>query len=155
MGRELGGGSGWGTHVNPWLIHGNVWQRLLQYCKVVSLKKKKKKNLPAKTHRRCRFDSWVGKIPLEEEMAIHSSSHAWEIPWTEEPGRLVCGVSKSQTRQHAWMNIQGIVFCSLVLLFLFNQDVRYIYFPCQTAVARTSSTMLNRSGDNRYFCFWS
>ena len=43
MGRELGGGSGWGTHVNPWLIHGNVWQRLLQYCKVVSLKKKKKK----------------------------------------------------------------------------------------------------------------
>ena len=20
------GGSGWGTHVHPWLIHGNVWQ---------------------------------------------------------------------------------------------------------------------------------
>ena len=20
------GGSGWGTHVNPWLIHVNVWQ---------------------------------------------------------------------------------------------------------------------------------
>ena len=26
--------------------------------------------------------------PLEEEMATHSSSLAWEIPWTEEPGRL-------------------------------------------------------------------
>ena len=26
--------------------------------------------------------------PLEEEMAIHSSILAWEIPWTEEPGRL-------------------------------------------------------------------
>ena len=26
--------------------------------------------------------------PLEEEMATHSSSSAWEIPWTEEPGRL-------------------------------------------------------------------
>ena len=31
------GGSGWGTHVNPWLIHVNVWQKLLQYCKVISL----------------------------------------------------------------------------------------------------------------------
>ena len=25
---------------------------------------------------------------LEKEMAIHSSIPAWEIPWTEEPGRL-------------------------------------------------------------------
>ena len=31
------GGSGWGAHVNPWLIHVNVWQKLLQYCKVISL----------------------------------------------------------------------------------------------------------------------
>ena len=31
------GGSGWGTHVNPWLIHVNVWQKLLQHCKVISL----------------------------------------------------------------------------------------------------------------------
>ena len=31
------GGSGWGTHVNPWLIHVNVWQKPLQYCKVISL----------------------------------------------------------------------------------------------------------------------
>ena len=30
-------GSGWGTHVNPWLIHVNVWQKPLQYCKVISL----------------------------------------------------------------------------------------------------------------------
>ena len=45
------GGSGWGTHVNPWLIHVNVWQKPLQYCKVISLqlikinveKKKKEK----------------------------------------------------------------------------------------------------------------
>ena len=26
--------------------------------------------------------------PLEEEMAIHSSILAWELPWTEEPGGL-------------------------------------------------------------------
>ena len=33
--REVG--SGWGTHVNPWLIHVNVWQKPLQYGKVISL----------------------------------------------------------------------------------------------------------------------
>ena len=26
--------------------------------------------------------------PLEKEMATHSSIHAWEIPWTQEPGGL-------------------------------------------------------------------
>ena len=25
---------------------------------------------------------------LEKEMAIHSSTLAWRIPWTEDPGRL-------------------------------------------------------------------
>ena len=51
MGREVGGGSGWGTHVHPWLIHVNAWQKPPQYCKVISfqLKFKKKKNLPFDT----------------------------------------------------------------------------------------------------------
>ena len=38
--NEEGGGrwgSGWGTHVSPWLIHINVWQKPLQYCEVISL----------------------------------------------------------------------------------------------------------------------
>ena len=38
--------------------------------------------------KRHRFHPWVGKIPLEEEMATCSSTLAWKIPWTEEPGRL-------------------------------------------------------------------
>ena len=29
-----------------------------------------------------------GEDPLEKEMATHPSILAWEIPWTEEPGRL-------------------------------------------------------------------
>ena len=28
---------GWGIHVNPWLTDVNVWQKPLQYCKVISL----------------------------------------------------------------------------------------------------------------------
>ena len=45
------------------------------------------------------FNLWVGKLPLEKEMAIHSSILAWEIPWTEEPGGpQSMGVTKSLTR---------------------------------------------------------
>ena len=35
--RRWEGGSGWRIHVNPWTIHDNVWQKPLQYCKVISL----------------------------------------------------------------------------------------------------------------------
>ena len=41
------------------------------------------KSPPAK---RVRSLAWEN--PLEEGMATHSSILAWEIPWTEEPGRL-------------------------------------------------------------------
>ena len=37
-------------------------------------------------------ETWVQSLgwedPLEKEMAIHSSTIAWKIPWTEGPGRL-------------------------------------------------------------------
>ena len=36
--------------------------------------------------------------PLEKEMATHSSTLAWKIPWTEDPGATDHGVAKSQTR---------------------------------------------------------
>ena len=38
--------------------------------------------------RRCRFNPWVRKMSLDEEVATHSSMLAWKVPWTEEPGRL-------------------------------------------------------------------
>ena len=48
--------------------------------------------------RRCEFDPWAREDPLEKEMATHSSIPAWEIPWTEEPGRLQSmGLHKSWT----------------------------------------------------------
>ena len=37
-------------------------------------------------------ETWVRALdwedPLEKEMAIHSSTIAWKIPWAEKPGRL-------------------------------------------------------------------
>ena len=59
------GGSGWGTHVNPWLIHVNVWQKPLQYCKVISLQLIKingKKNLDR--------DNWDNLVTENEVTAM-------------------------------------------------------------------------------------
>ena len=53
-------------------------------------------NLPAIQETRIQSLSW--EDPLEKEMAIYSNIPAWEIPRTEEPGRLQCtGSQKSQT----------------------------------------------------------
>ena len=40
------------------------------------------------TMREAQVRPLVHEDPLEKEMAIHSSTIAWKIPWTEEPGRL-------------------------------------------------------------------
>ena len=44
---------------------------------------------------KCLFTMWETRVqslgwedPLQKEMATHSSTLAWKIPWTEEPGRL-------------------------------------------------------------------
>ena len=61
----------------------------LEVCRVVwghSLVVQMVKNLPAM------WETWVRSLgqedPLETEMATHSSTLAWRIPWTEEPGGL-------------------------------------------------------------------
>ena len=47
------------------------------------------KNPPARKERQETQVPPLGEEdPLEEEMASHSISLAWEIPWTEEPGGL-------------------------------------------------------------------
>ena len=53
-------------------------------------------------------ETWVLSLgredPLEKEMATHSSTLAWEAPWTEEPGGLQ---SKSLQRvRHDWATKQ-------------------------------------------------
>ena len=39
------------------------------------------------------------EIPLEGDVATHSSILAWEIPWTEEPGRLQATRSQRDTTE--------------------------------------------------------
>ena len=44
------------------------------------------KRLPAMWETQVQSLGW--EDPLEKEMAIHSSTLAWKIPWMEEPDRL-------------------------------------------------------------------
>ena len=44
------------------------------------------KHLPTMWETRVRSLGW--EVPLEKEMATHSSILAWKIPWMEEPSRL-------------------------------------------------------------------
>ena len=44
------------------------------------------KNLPAMQETQVQSLGW--EDPLEQEMATHSNTFAWRIPWTEETGGL-------------------------------------------------------------------
>ena len=62
------GGSGWGIHVYPRLIHVNVWQKPLQHCEVISLQliqinEKKNKNKNKTLH------------PTTAEYTLFSNAH--------------------------------------------------------------------------------
>ena len=72
------GRSGWGIHVDPWLIHVNVWQKPLQYCKIISLQlikiNGKKRKFPAKGKP---WDSWGNKKYYPSTFSL--SSILWWI----------------------------------------------------------------------------
>ena len=64
-------------------------------------------------HKRCRFDSWGWKDPLEKGMATHSSIAAWKIPQTEELCELESMRLQSQTWQHTrTMSYMKCLYCT-------------------------------------------
>ena len=56
--------------------------------------------LPMQEPQETRVRSLGGEVPLEEEIATHSSALAWRIPWTEERGGLQS--MGSQRAEHNW-----------------------------------------------------
>ena len=86
------------------------------------------------------WETWVRFLgredPLGKEMAIHSSTLAWKIPWTEEPDRL-----QSMGSQKSWTPLSNFThsLCSLKTLplsversslFLFSQKSgRFWWLP--------------------------
>ena len=75
--------------------------------------------------------------PLEKEMAIHSRTIAWKIPWTEDPGRLQAMGSQSEIIQ-AWsdkgLDLEGKsrnrsaerLFFNFIISLSFNNKARGI-----------------------------
>ena len=59
------------------------------------------KHLPAMWKTRVRSLGW--EDPLEKEMATHSSTLAWKIPWTEKPGKASYLVSLRSPRKESDM----------------------------------------------------
>ena len=106
------GGLGWRIHVYPWLIHVNVWQKPLQYCKVISLQPIKKKKFSAsiivnKPLVEAWSERWQGRLggggpclPLQAgqfpsgRQCPHCSLRQWACP-IREKGQ--CGISYSKT----------------------------------------------------------
>ena len=66
------------------------------------------KNLPAVQETWVQFLGWEDL--LEKGMAAHSNILAWRIPWTEELGRLVNGVTESDTTEQLTLSRFVIAF---------------------------------------------
>ena len=80
--------------------------------------------------------------PPEEEMATHSSTLAWEIPWTEKPGGLQSMGSRRQMTEHASK-------CSVYFGLTPGQDHRWIlrgWLKCMSRVCALESVWL-------WFCY--
>ena len=70
--------------------------------------------------------------PLEEEMATHSSTLAWKIPWTEEPGRLLS--MGFQRVRHSWATecmCLPLSFCEIQVMVADSCYTKLrVVFPC-------------------------
>ena len=67
-------------------IYIYIFFSLIFYSKWASQVAQRVKNTPAVQE--MHIQPLRGEDPLEKEMSTHSSILAWEIPWTEELGRL-------------------------------------------------------------------
>ena len=76
-------------------ITGHLWAALLTRASLVAQRLK---------HLLAMRETWVRSLgledPLEKEMATHSSTFAWKIPWMEEPGGLQ---SMGRRVRHNWV----------------------------------------------------
>ena len=73
-----------GYYCEDWIrVENSLWLRLRSKTSLVA---QTVKSLPAMR------ETWVQSLgqedPLEKEMATHSNTLVWKIPWMEEPGRL-------------------------------------------------------------------
>ena len=81
------------------------------------------KRLPTTKETRVRSLGW--KDSLEKEMATHSSTLAWKIPWTEKCGRLQS--MGSQRVRHDWATLLSLSPCGRMKTSLLQVDKEWGY----------------------------
>ena len=58
------------------------------YIKIINFLYSTRIHLPVQERQETQVQFLDWEDPLEKEMVTHSGILAWEVPWTEEPGRL-------------------------------------------------------------------
>ena len=104
------GQASWKTISHAWGAGDGfrVIQAQYTYCALTSLVAQAVKRLPAVQETQVRSLGW--EDPLEKEMATHSSTLAWRIPWTEESGRLQSmGRKESDTTERLHFHFISII----------------------------------------------
>ena len=76
-------------------------------------------------------ETWVQSLgwedPLKKEMALHSSTIAWKIPWTEEPDRLQS--MGSQRVRHNWVTSLSLFKTQTVVMYGWELDCEESWAP--------------------------
>ena len=91
------------------------WEKKVSLCIFMGLVAQMVKNLPSMQETQVQSLDW--EDPLEKKMATRPSILAWEIPWTEEPGRLKS--IGSQRVGHDW------VTNTFTFLHLYSKDLGF------------------------------
>ena len=81
-------------------------KKQIRYFSYLTLVAQMVKHLPTMRETGVRSLGW--EVPLKKEMAPHSSTLAWKIPWTKEPGRLQS--MESQRVRHDWATSLSLFF---------------------------------------------
>ena len=143
-------GSGWGTRVNPWLIHVNVWQKPLQYCKVISLQLILKKDL-FYTLLPCilSFSSWSLQhlLDLYHFYPLLGGMLPWYFYFPEEISSLSPFIVSSIIKHCSLKK----TFLSLLAI-LWNSVFNWIYLSLSPLLSTSlhSSTICKVSSDNHF-----
>ena len=107
-----------------------------------SLVAQKVKRLPAMQ------ETWVQSLgqedPLEKEMEIHSSTLAWKIPWTKEPGRLQS--MGLQRVRHDWTT--SLCLYGVGSIWEFFVSIPYSQFCCEPETALKKKNKVFNSSNN-------
>ena len=97
---------------------------------IPSLVAQRLKRLPGMRETRVQSLSW--EDPLEKEMATHSSTLAWRIPWREEPGRLQS--MESQRVRHDWATSLSLSFQNSKTM-LIQFSILNVFYPAVYVVS--------------------